>query len=210
MLPGDGKGPRQIHVRDFVFSIAHFGFFHVRNVVGLAEHGVDSLVGVVFLVGCQRICKIGQGMQPGTIHFFDDLHQEEWILARGIVVFQVHDDVLRCTIFRYLPQAVCGSLHVRFRAFCRRDIRSNARRASDRRGVNPLFAERHCFLALGSVGCVRAVLTVHRDVYDCSVSLRYSGAKLFEVSFFQRAKMRAPRLDFLNVEFGADVPGEIF
>src|SRR2546430_7083728 len=35
------------------------------------------ILGVVFLAGCQRICKIGQGMQPGTVHFFDDLHQED-------------------------------------------------------------------------------------------------------------------------------------
>src|SRR5713101_3968595 len=42
ILLRDPKRPRQIHMRDLVFPIAHFRLFHVRDVVGVSKHRFDS------------------------------------------------------------------------------------------------------------------------------------------------------------------------
>src|SRR5438093_6814900 len=204
------KRLRQIHVRDFILPIAHFGFFHVRNAVRESKHPLDSLVRILVVARCQRISEIRQRVQPLAAHFFNDLHQKKRIFADRIVVLQIHHHILRCAILRHALQTFRRPLHVRFRILRLRNVCPHARRADRPCCINPSLAERDSALPLRAVRGIRAVLAVHRNVHDRSARLRHRRAQLLEVRLLQRTKMRAPRFDFLDVEFRANVRRELF
>src|SRR5437773_1295867 len=91
-----------------------------------------------------------------------------------------------------------------------RNVCPHARRADRHCCINPSLAERDSALPLRAVRGIRAVLAVHRNVHDRSARLRHRRAQLLEVRLLQRTKMRAPRFDFLDVEFRANVRRELF
>src|SRR5207248_4318763 len=127
----------------------------------------------------------------------------------GVVVFQVHHNVFRRPVLRYAPQTFRGPINVRLRVFRWRNIGPQAWRAHVHRGVDPSFAEGDGLFPQGDVGCIWAVLAVHRNVHDGPACLRHGGVQPFQIRLLERAKMGAPRLDFLDVEFGAYVGGTL-
>ncbi len=143
-----------------------FGGLHVRDAVGMSEHGVDSAVGIVRIFDSESVAEVRQGAQPRAAHFLDQLDQKERIFADRVVILQIDDNILRRRVLGHAPQAVGSTVEVRLQAFCRRKIRANARRAENNGSVHPLLAESNGLLALGAVRGVRAALAIHRHVRD--------------------------------------------
>ena len=65
--------------------------------------------------------EIRESAQPGTVYLLDHPYQEKRVLARRIVVFQVHDNVFLFAVIRYALQALGRPIHVRLPATFRWD-----------------------------------------------------------------------------------------
>ena len=73
-----------------------------------------------------------------------------------------------------------------------------------------MFDEGDGFFPLGSVRRIWTVLAIDCNVHHRAACVCHACSQFFQVRRFQLTKMCAPGLDFLDVEFGADVRGELF
>src|SRR5579863_9405030 len=93
-----GEGLCQVHARSLALLV-NLAVFHVTDAVGMGKHGVHSAILEGFIMGGQGVAKVGQRPQPRAPDFFDDLHDEKWIFADRVVVFQMDYHVLFRRIF---------------------------------------------------------------------------------------------------------------
>jgi len=161
----DSERSCQVRVKKLPFFISFHGL-HVTDAVGVFEHRLDAFVGVFRLASGQSIRKIRVCVQPRAVHFFDDADDEEGVLADGIVVFEIYNDVFCGAVLRHPEKRIRSAIHVGFRILDWRHIGAHAWRTDGRGNVNPLFAEGDTLFALGFIQSVGTVLTVDGNVDD--------------------------------------------
>src|SRR5581483_6517861 len=147
--------------------------------------------------------------EPGRCRAIDYLDEEIGILADGIIVLQVYNDVFGGAVIGNLPQSLGGALDIRLSRFCRGNVRANAGGVDCGRRVNPGSAKGNGPRALVLLWSIGAVLAIHGNIGDADASGRERCAQLGKIIRLQRGKMGAPRFDVSHAELRGDVRAKI-
>src|ERR1700677_368024 len=94
-IPGRLQNSKRLcQINRIIFPVLlEISILHMTNPISMLKHRRNRAVRKVHISAHHRIREIGQCMQIRIIHAFDDLDDEERILADKIVVLHVYDDV---------------------------------------------------------------------------------------------------------------------
>jgi len=200
-----------LHINTSQFAIlAEFHSFHVTDVIGLREHGVDSGIALLRAFGGERVAEIGQSVKPGVVDLVYELHQEERIFTHGIIVFQVNEDVLGSGVIRDASKGIGSTVEIGLGIRCRMQVGADTNGTDSGGDIDPLLAERDGFLALGRIGSIRTVSAVDGHVYDPRPSFFQRRSKYIEILWVGGREVPGPGLNFVDVESLDHVSAIIF
>ena len=77
------------------------------------EHHAKRAIVKVGIAGQHGIREVRQGMQKWMIDSVNHLHNEERIFADQVVIFQVDDDILACSVMDHFTETFRRALHIR-------------------------------------------------------------------------------------------------